>query len=90
MKITLAFEIGDRVLVKVPSGPMKFTEIVGTIEDITQPFDETNDLSSTIFVLNVNETLYNISRTQILRIATDDDHIHDYQLHCTTCGYPND
>jgi hypothetical protein len=94
VRVALTFEIGDKVFCKVPSGPLKFNNMVGVIEDITQRWDEENDMSSTIFVVNVNGNLYNVARPQILAIATDDDHRHSYELRCSTCGHwtsnPND
>lgn len=86
MKISITYEIDDHIRFKAPRGGGKFIVIVGTIQDITQRFDEENDMSQTVFAVNVNETLYNIAYVQILGIAVDDDHHHDYELRCTTCG----
>lgn len=86
MKITYVYEIGDKILFKAPAGPMKFVEVVGIIDDITQHMDEENDLSSTVFSVNVNETLYNISHAQIVGIKTDEDHECTFDAICTACG----
>lgn len=88
MKITISYEVGDKVLFKAPAGPMKFTDVVGIIEDITFHFDEVSDSSYTVYVMNVNggQTRYNISYPQILKIVPDENHTHDFEEMCMTCG----
>lgn len=91
MRISIVYEIGDRVTFKAPTGPLKFVEVTGVIEDITLHFDEESDTSNTVYVINVGEKHYNISYVQIVRIAPD-NHAHEFRSICTKCGgwYPED
>lgn len=87
MKITVVYEIGDKVIFRAPTGPsLNFKEFVGVIDDITLHFDEESDTSNTVYVINVNENLYNIAYPQIIGIEPANDHIHLFELICKICG----
>jgi hypothetical protein len=86
MKIVCNYEIGDKILFKAPTGPLKFREFVGVITDIVLHFDEESDTSNMVLVVDVNSNSYTISYPQILSIAVDDDHAHFYVSICQTCG----
>jgi hypothetical protein len=88
MKITLTYEVGDVVNVKLPAGPMKFSKTIGFIDSITQRWDEENDMEQTVFAINVNGTLYNVAYMQITGVATDENHEHEFEHLCKTCGAP--
>lgn len=86
MKITLSYEIGDRILFKAPIAPLKFREFVGTIDDITLHTDEESDTSNTVYVINVNDVaFYNISYSQIVAIDPS-GHEHNFREICEVCG----
>jgi uncharacterized protein YbaR (Trm112 family) len=90
VKIAITYEIGDQITFKAPTGPLKFVEVDGVIDDITLHFDEESDTSNTVYVVNVNGMFYNISYVQIVRVAPD-DHAHEFKLICKRCGawYPS-
>ena len=86
MKIVCNYEIGDKILFKAPTGPLKFREFVGVITDIIFHHDEETDLASIVYVVDVNSNFYNISAAQIIKIEYDDGHLHNYVSICHTCG----
>jgi hypothetical protein len=86
VKIIQSYEIGDRVLVKIPVGPIKFSEVVGVIEDITLHFDEVSDTSNTVYVIKVSGNFYNVAYVQILGVENVESHEHKFLTMCIECG----